>query len=415
MTSPPPLHRRLAGLRVLLLPAAVTIVGAIGALAVAAAIGMRAGAVEQLLALLGPAILASLAGAALVDRLLGQASLRQRFGAVAALASCFALANLFVLARAMFVSQHDAALLGALLVYSIAVGVAAALLLGRSTAAAVSRLQHAAHRLGRGDLAVRMSDDHTDTDSGGPELEMLGRTLDEMAEQLQDAQARERAAEVIRRDLISAVSHDLRTPLASLRAMVEAVADEVIDDPASLRRYSSEMRRSVGQLSQLVDDLFELAQLEAGAIAAETRQARFGELVDTALATVALPAAEKGLRLVTEVDNAADLSCSPRLERVLLNLLLNAVQHTPADGTVRLAATRRDDRLELAVEDTGSGIPAADIGRVFDPFFRGDRARHTPGAGLGLALAKRIVEALGGQISAYSDPAGARFAVTLPL
>jgi signal transduction histidine kinase len=244
---------------------------------------------------------------------------------------------------------------------------------------------------------------------------MLGRTLDEMAEQLQDAQARERAAEVIRRDLISAVSHDLRTPLASLRAMVEAVADEVIDDPASLRRYSSEMRRSVGQLSQLVDDLFELAQLEAGAIAAETRQARFGELVDTALATVALPAAEKGLRLVTEVDNAADLSCSPRLERVLLNLLLNAVQHTPADGTVRLAATRRDDRLELAVEDTGSGIPAADIGRVFDPFFRGDRARHTPGAGLGLALAKRIVEALGGQISADSDPAGARFAVTLPL
>ncbi|MDQ3053705.1 MAG: hypothetical protein M3R66_07735, partial [Actinomycetota bacterium] len=140
MTSPPPLHRRLAGLRVLLLPAAVTIVGATGALAVAAAIGMRAGAVEQLLALLGPAILASLAGAALVDRLLGAASLRQRFGAVAVLASCFALANLFVLARAMFVSQHDAALLGALLVYSIAVGVAAALLLGRSTAAAVSRL-----------------------------------------------------------------------------------------------------------------------------------------------------------------------------------------------------------------------------------------------------------------------------------
>ena len=100
---------------------------------------------------------------------------------------------------------------------------------------------------------------------------------------------------------------------------------------------------------------------------------------------------------------------------MLLNLLLNPVQHTPADGTVRLAAAQRDDRLELAVEDTGSDIPPGDIGRVFDPFFRGDRARHTPGTGLGLALAQRIVEALGGQISVDSDPAGARFAVTLPL
>jgi len=402
--------------RVLMLPGAVTVAGALGAVAVAATVGMRAGAVEQLLGLLGPAIVTSLAAAALVDRLLGDASLRQRFGAVAALASCFALANLVVLSWAMFVNVHDATLLGVLLVYSVAVGTAVALLLGRSTAAAVTRLEIAARDLGSGDLSARTTgrDDET-VASGGRELAMLGRTLDEMAEQLQQAQERERHAEAVRRDLISAVSHDLRTPLASLRAMVEAVADEVIDDPASLRRYSFEMRRSVGQLSRLVDDLFELAQLEAGAIAAETRTARLGELVDTALATVATPAAEKGLRLVTEVGGAADVVCSPRLERVLLNLLLNAVQHTPADGTVRLAVARRDDWLELAVEDTGSGISPADLGKVFDPFFRGDRARHGPGAGLGLALAQRIVESLGGHISAESAPGGARFAVLLPL
>jgi signal transduction histidine kinase len=406
-----------ARLRLLLLPAVVTVAGALGAVLVAAVVGMNAGAVEQLLGLLGPAVVATLAGAALVDRQLGSASLRLRFGAVAALASCFALSNLVVLSWAMFVNPHDAALLGALLVYSVAVGMAVALLLGKSTAAAVERLEHAAHRLGRGDLTARTDDDEPAmVDSGGPELWMLARTLDEMAERLQQAQARERDAEAVRRDLISAVSHDLRTPLASLRAMVEAVADEVIDDPASLRRYSFEMGRSVGQLSKLVDDLFELAQLEAGVIATETRRSRLGEIVETALATVAVPAAEKGLRLVAEVDTTADLTCSPRLERVLLNLLHNAVQHTPANGTVRLAATLRDDWIELAVENTGSGIRREDLDRVFDPFFRADPARHGPGAGLGLALSRRIVEAMGGRISAESVAAGgARFAVSLPL
>jgi len=377
---------------------------------------MEAGAVEQLLGLLAPAILASLAGAALVDRLLGSASLRQRFGAVATLASCFALANLVALSWAMFVSRHDAALLGALLVYSVAVGTAVALLLGRSTAMAVDRLEHAAHRLGRGDLSARAEDEERSVvDHGGPELAMLARTIDDMAERLQQAQARERHAEAVRRDLISAVSHDLRTPLASLRAMVEAVADEVIEDPASLRRYSLEMSRSVDQLSQLVDDLFELAQLEAGAIAAETRRARLDELIEAALETVAVPAAAKGLRLVADVEAPVDLTCSPRLERVLLNLLLNAVQHTPADGTVRLIATLRGDRLELAVEDTGSGIRPEDLSRVFDPFFRADPARRGPGAGLGLALAQRIVETMGGRISAESAAGGARFAVSLPV
>ncbi len=417
MTGLAPAVGTFARLRLLLLPGVVTVAGALGAVLVAAVVGMNAGAVEQLLGLLGPAVVATLAGAALVERQLGSASLRLRFGAVAALASCFALSNLVVLSWAMFVNPHDAALLGALLVYSVAVGMAVALLLGKSTAAAVERLEHAAHRLGRGDLTARTDDDEPAmVDSGGPELWMLARTLDEMAERLQQAQARERDAEAVRRDLISAVSHDLRTPLASLRAMVEAVADEVIDDPASLRRYSFEMGRSVGQLSKLVDDLFELAQLEAGVIATETRRSRLGEIVETALATVAVPAAEKGLRLVAEVDTTADLTCSPRLERVLLNLLHNAVQHTPADGTVRLAATLRDDWIELAVEDTGSGIRREDLDRVFDPFFRADPARHGPGAGLGLALSRRIVEAMGGRISAESVAAGgARFAVSLPL
>jgi signal transduction histidine kinase len=197
--------------------------------------------------------------------------------------------------------------------------------------------------------------------------------------------------------------------------MVEAIDDGVVADTPSLQRYAEEMRRSVRQLSAMIDDLFELTQLEAGAIEAETARARFDEVVTTAVAAVGMTASEKGLSLQTEIAGAEDVGCSPRIARVLQNLLVNAVRHTPADGTVRIEAARRGDRLLLAVEDSGDGIPAEDLPRIFDPFFRGDPARSGPGAGLGLALAKRIVEALGGRIEAKSTPtSGARFAIDLP-
>jgi two-component system sensor histidine kinase BaeS len=120
--------------------------------------------------------------------------------------------------------------------------------------------------------------------------------------------------------------------------------------------------------------------------------------------------------LVADLGGAEGVPCSPRLTRVLQNLLANAVRHTPADGTIRIAARRAADRLEVAVEDTGEGIAPEDLVRVFEPFFRGDRSRSGGGAGLGLALAKRIVETLGGRIGAESTPAqGSRFAVQLPI
>ncbi len=129
-----------------------------------------------------------------------------------------------------------------------------------------------------------------------------------------------------------------------------------------------------------------------------------------------LAAEEKHLALVTNLNGAEDAPCSPRMARVLQNLLVNAVRHTPADGTVRLDARRLAAALEVAVDDTGEGIAPEDLERVFDPFFRSDPARQGAGAGLGLALAKRIVEALGGRIEAQSEQArGSRFAVQLPL
>ena len=398
-------------LRTVVVVAAVAAAGAVGTLLVGAALGMHGDELAHLLQALALPGLATVAVAALAAPVMARASLRQRFLAVGVLASAVSLTNVFVLTMQMSVSQHDATLVTVLLVYATGVGVAAALAVARGSAAAVRRLEETALRLGEGDLDAR-----TGPIAAGPELEMLARALDEMASRLQDAQGREREAESMRRDLITTVSHDLRTPLASLRAMVEAIDDGVVDDPPSMRRYAAEMRRSVDQLVNLVDDLFELTQLEAGAIAAETRRARLGDVVRSAVAAVELQASQKGLALSTELGETADVPCSPRIARVLTNLLTNAVRHTPADGSVRLTASRDANSVHLAVEDTGEGIAADDLPRVFEPFFRADPSRSGSGAGLGLALAKRIVEALGGRISVASGPGpGARFDVELPV
>ena len=166
----------------------------------------------------------------------------------------------------------------------------------------------------------------------------------------------------------------------------------------------------------MVDDLFELVQLDAGAIEAETRRVRLDDVVNSAIAAVELQVEEKGLSLTIELHGTEDAACSPRLARVLQNLLSNAVRHTPADGVILVAAREQDGRLALAVQDNGEGIRPEDLPHVFEPFFRGDPARSGGGAGLGLALAKRIVEAIGGDISALSTPpSGSRFELSLPL
>jgi len=244
----------------------------------------------------------------------------------------------------------------------------------------------------------------------------LGLALERLSLQREATEAEVlRRTDELRMALLNAVSHDLRTPLASLKAMMEAVEDGVVTDPTVMERYVGEMRRSTDQLAAMVDDLFELAQLDVGAIEVERTHAQLGEVVQDAVATVRTQADAKGLSLVAELGPASAADCSPRLRRVLQNLLVNAVRHTPTDGTVRVTAQLTDGRLAVAVEDTGEGIAAELLPHVFDPFFRGDPSRSGPGAGLGLALAKRIVEALGGTISAESAPsAGSRFAVEVP-
>ena len=401
----------MSGLRTFALVVAVAAVGALGTVVVGAIMGMNGHELATLVVALVPAAVVTIVAGLLASRLLSRASLQQRFVAVALIAAVVAMANVAVLSMQMFVSDHDATLVAVLLLYAVGTGLAAAIAVSRASTGALTGLRATANRLADGDLDARVG-----PLDAGPEIDALGNALDRMAERVQLALANERAAERTRRDLISAVSHDLRTPLASLRAMVEALDDGIVTEPDEVRRYATEMRRSTVQLVGLVDDLFELSQLDAGAIAAETRRARLVDVVADAVDAVGSEATRKGLVVATDLGGADDTPCSPRLTRVLQNLLSNAVRHTPADGSVRVTAERANGRLAVAVEDTGEGIRAEDLPRVFEPFFRADPARSGVGAGLGLALAKRIVDALGGDIRAESRPeAGSRFAVDLPV
>ena len=276
-----------------------------------------------------------------------------------------------------------------LLVYSWGPGSAAALALARASAG------RSASRATARRWRTAISTPASGWLGAGPELDALAATLDETAARLSAAlelSGRARRAQ----DLITAVSHDLRTPLASLRAMVEAIDDGVVDDPRTL---AATRARCGGQSnrSHLVDDLFELVQLDAGAIEAESERARLEDVVGSAVAACDASGAREGPGSGDRDRRRRRGALLARLVRVLQNLLQNAIRHTPADGTVRIEAPR-PRAVELVVEDTGRGDRPGGARRVFEPFWRGDAARAGQGSGLGLALAKRIVESLGGQI-----------------
>jgi signal transduction histidine kinase len=381
--------------------------GAVGSLVLAAAAGMPGNDVLQLAVLLLPAVGGSVAITAIAERALARASFRRRLVAVTLAGIAVAMVNLVALALLMFVSGHDALVMAILLAYAAIVGIASGLALARKPTVAVAHLAATAATLARGDLDARAG-----PVGGGPELEALARSMDEMAERVQASRSREREAEALRRDLITAVSHDLRTPLAGLQAMSEAIQDGVVEDPPTLRRYATEISRAVGSLAALVDDLFELTQLDPESIRQETRRARLADVVASAVAACGPQATEKGLRVETHLGGADGALCSPRLVRVLQNLLQNAIRHTPADGSVRVEAQQGPEGLEVVVQDTGEGIAPEALSRVFDPFWRGDAARASPGSGLGLALSRRIVRALGGDIRVESErDRGSRFAL----
>lgn len=208
-----------------------------------------------------------------------------------------------------------------------------------------------------------------------------------------------RQIEDARRQMVAAVSHDLRTPLASLRLLVEAIDDGVATGETR-ERYLSEMRTHVEALTALIDDLFELSRIEAGEISWTMDRIELGKLIGDTVAAMRAPAEARGVVLAAELpaDEVLARANAEKVQRVLLNLIQNAIRHTPADGSVTVRARSGAGGVEIEVADEGEGIAPADGERVFDAFYRGDESRSGDGAGLGLAISRAIVEAHGGRI-----------------
>ncbi len=390
---------------------AVSVIGFASTVAVAAVTAMPA---RDAFELIGIA-----AGAAAVAVLLGLpllAALRRRSYAVQvsvlALVIVAAIAlGVFAAARAMFIAQHDLAVIEVVLVAVATVGVTAAVVLGGRLAATSSALVEATRRIGSSDVGLA-------TPVSGPsELARLADELDLMEQRLDDARRRERAVEESRRELVAWVSHDLRTPLAAIRAMVEALEDGVVADPVTVARYHALMRVETERLTALVDDLFELSRTQAGALRLQLERVSLGDLVSDAIAGVAPVADAKGVRLVGRMDGPAPevYVSTPEVLRALRNVLENAIRHTPADGSVMVEAGAEDhDHVYVSVIDSGGGVPEADLDRIFDVAYQSDPARTSGGAGLGLAIARGFVEAHRGRITARNENGGARFTIRFP-
>ena len=251
------------------------------------------------------------------------------------------------------------------------------------------------------------------------ELEGLSRGLAEAHERLGLARAREQAFEASRRELVAWVSHDLRTPLAGLRAMAEALEDRVVVDPREVDHYHSQIRIETERLAAMIDDLFELSKIHAGALRLSPRVVGLEDLIADVVASAAPVARAKRVRLTgSAVRGMPVLIDSAEFGRAVRNLVINAIRHTPPDGTIEILGELRSGVACVSVSDECGGIPLDDLPRVFDVAFRGESAR-TPdpsgGAGLGLSIARGIVEAHSGDISVLNTGPGCQFVITLPL
>ncbi len=359
----------------------------------------------------GASLLVTLAAAwVLLLRMHGRLVLK--LGLVCAIGPVVAAINTYYTADTMLIQSSDLGLLIVLLVFSCAVGIAFAMALARTLTARLGRLTDAAQALGRNELGVAAPE-------GADEIGDLGRTLNQMAARLRESDARRREAEQARRLLLAAVSHDLRTPLTSLRAVVEALGDGVVEDKVTTARYLTSARLQVRQLEVLIEDLFELSRLDAGALTLDRLEAPVAALVDEMAESVRVRAEGAAVRLDLEIEPGLPTVYvdAQRIGRVLLNILDNALRHTARGGCVTVIADRERDMVRLTVRDTGTGITAEDLPHIFESLYRGEksRSRSHGGAGLGLAIARGLVEAHGGRIWAESEPGvGTTIRFTVP-
>lgn len=391
----------------------LTLLGALAAACAVMAVIGGAHAVTLTSAILLPVGLVALLLAHAADAgRLRMSTLSHRFQLGIGLALGQLLAALMIGAAVMFVSPDDAWTTAGILLFAAVIAARAVQVLLRDVVADVGSVSRGLHSVGQGEREV-----HVEARSG-KELSDLADSANTMIETIRSEERSRDEADAARRQVIAAVSHDLRTPLTSLQLLAQALDDDLVD-PATARTYVKTMVSNVRALGTLVDDLFEFSRLNAGDFAWTTEAVPLAGIVAEMLEAIRLEAEAR--RVAVRAEIASDLHparANPeQLGRVLANLLTNAIRHTPPDGSVLVRAHQRDGSAEIEVSDTGEGIAAADQPRVFEPFYRGggEAARTSSGSGLGLAIARTIVEAHGGRIWLAEARTGTRICFTLPL
>lgn len=353
--------------------------------------------------LAAPALMAVLASA--VAR---RPSWWRQFGSVtralvftSALAAGMIFATLVLTTQLMFISAHDAGLSTIIVLFAAGVTMAFGYLVASSLSEGIAGIARAATAVKAGDLAARADE------AGKDEIARLARVFNDMTAELQRMREQEARLDQMRRDLIAWVSHDLRTPLTSIRARVEALADGVVNEPDDVSRYLSAIQTDTRALNQLIDDLFELATIDAGGLKLDLQPCDLNDLISDTVETMSVIARRNGVELAGEVDAEVGLvRVSPQhIQRVLNNLISNALAHT-SHGHVLVRAGRKSRQVCIEVCDTGEGIAPEVVPHVFERFYRGEPARvhrgDSRGMGLGLAIARALVEAHHGHIEVES-------------
>jgi signal transduction histidine kinase len=329
-------------------------------------------------------------------------------------ASLLIFLNTWIIARLMFASAHDLQLATVLLFFASGIALSVGYFLSEAITDRISMMSDAFKKISDGQLDIRVKVD------GKDEMAGLAGLFNEMSEQLELAQQKQKELEALRSDLIAWVGHDLRTPMTSIRAILEALADGMVDDPETVQRYLRTAQKDICSLSYLIDDLFEMSQMDAGGMKLDIQMNSISDLVSDTIESFTKIAEEAGVTLEGRLSNETSMVPMDvqKVGRVFANLVSNAIRYTPSGGRVEIMVLQDEGCLNVHICDTGEGISEADLPHVFERFYRGEKSRNrsTGGSGLGLAISKGIVDAHGGEISVRSDVGkGTCFTFCLPL
>ena len=343
-------------------------------------------------------------------------SLRWAIWTMIALMVLMIFLNVWVIARATFLQQHYLSLTSVLLIFAGLSALTIGFFASKTMTDRLSKLTDATQELAGGDFSIRLNI------AGNDEIAQLAATFNGMAMSLQEVDEQKRQLEQTRRDLTAWVSHDLRTPLTSMRVMIEAMLDGVVQDQETVHRYLDNSRAEIEHLGHLIDDLFELAQLDVGHLTINMQQASISDLISDTLGSMMAKAKAQGIKLKGEVAGDIDMimMAPDKIQRVLTNLVDNAIKYTRENETVTLRAYRSAGEIRIDIHNSGSFIPQDVLPRLFESFYRGEGSRMRAddgarGTGLGLAIARGFIEAHGGRIWAKSVQAeGTTFSFTLP-